>query len=74
VWRHVLYAVCIGEAAVLAAVLVAAVVEPNLLGYEPSPWMRRICAWGALALMVGCTYGMVSWLRSLLAGRAGLNL
>jgi hypothetical protein len=59
---------------VLAAVLVAVVVEPDLLGLEPTPWVRRICAWGALVLMLGCGYAVVGWLRSLLAGRAGFNL
>lgn len=32
-------AVCVVE----AAVLVAVVVEPDLVGYEPSPWVRRLC-------------------------------
>ena len=69
-WRHVLYLVCIVEAAALAAILVAVVVEPELIGYEPSPWVRRLCAWAALVLIVGCAYGVVGWLRTLLAGRA----
>ena len=69
-WRHALYAVCIVEAAVLAAILVVVVIQPDLLGLEPVPWVRRLCAWGALALMVGCAYGMVGWLRSILAGWA----
>ena len=67
-WRHVLYLVCIVEAAALAAILVAVVVEPELIGYEPSPWVRRLCAWAALVLIVGCAYGVVGWLRTLLAG------
>jgi hypothetical protein len=58
----------------VAAVLVAVVVEPNLLGDEPAPWVRRVCAWGALVLMVGCAYAVVGWLHSLLTGRAGVNL
>jgi hypothetical protein len=73
-WRHLLYVVCLVEAALLAAILVAMVVEPDLRGYEPSPWVRRICAWRALMLMVGCAYAVVGWLRSLLTGRAGVNL
>jgi hypothetical protein len=74
VWRHVLSAVCVVEAAVLAAIVVVVVVEPDLLGYAPAPWARRVCAWGALALMVGCGYSAVGWLRSLLARRTGLNV
>ena len=73
-WRHVLYAVCVVEGAFLAAVLVAVVIQPDLIGFEPSPLVRRTCAWGALALMVGCGYAVVRWLRSLLTRRTALNL
>ena len=45
-WRHLPYAVCIGGAALLAPILVAVVVWPELVGLEPSPWLRRLCAWG----------------------------
>jgi hypothetical protein len=68
VWRHVLYAVCLMEAAVLAAVLVVVVIEPDLLGLVPSPGVRQLCGWAALVLMVGCAYGVVGWLRSLVPG------
>ena len=37
VGRHVLYAVCIVEAALLATILVAVVVQHDLLGVAPSP-------------------------------------
>jgi hypothetical protein len=67
-WRHLLYLVCIVEAAVLAAVLVAAVIQPDVLGLAPSPRVRQLCGWGAVALMAGCGYALVGWLRSLLAG------
>ena len=67
-WRHVLYAVCIAEAALLAAALVAAVIQPDVLGLAPSPRVRQLCGWGAVALMAGCGYALVGWLRSLLAG------
>src|SRR5215212_600418 len=66
--RHLLYAVCIAEAATLAAALVAAVIQPDVLGLAPSPRVRQLCGWGAVALMVGCGYALVGWLRSLLAG------
>jgi hypothetical protein len=46
--------------------LVAVVVQPDVLGLAPSPSVRRICAWGAVALMAGCAYALVAWLRSLL--------
>jgi hypothetical protein len=36
-WRNALYAVCIAEAAPLAAALVAAVVQPDVLGLAPPP-------------------------------------
>ena len=73
-WRHLLYLVCIVEAAALAAVLVAVVVRPGLVGYEPSPSIRQVCAWAALVLMVCCASGLVSWIRAVLAGRTGFNL
>jgi hypothetical protein len=74
VWRHVLYAVCIGEAALLPAILDAVVVEPDLLGFAPSPWVRRLCAWCALALIPGGGYSVIGCLCSLLTSRSGLNL
>lgn len=74
VWRHVLYAVCVVEAAALAAILVVVVVEPSRLGVVPPPWVRPVCAWGSLALMIGCGSAVIGWLRSLLPGRAGFNL
>ena len=67
-WRHLLYAVCIAEAALLAAVLVAVEIQPDSLGLAPSPRARQLCGWGAVALMVGCGYALVAWLRSLLSG------
>jgi hypothetical protein len=73
VWRHVLYAVCMLEAALLAALLVTVVVNPDLLGLEPSPQFRRLCAWSALSLMVGCSYGAAAWLRSLLRRRMAIS-
>ena len=72
-WRHLLYAVCIAEAALLAAVLVAVVIQPDLLGLAPSPWARQLCGWGAVALMVGCGYALVGWLRALVTRRTSLN-
>jgi hypothetical protein len=74
VWRHVLYAVCIVEAAVLAAILVVVVIEPDRLGVVPSLGVRQACAWSALALMVGCGFTVIGWLRSAVAGRAGITI
>jgi hypothetical protein len=73
-WRHVLYAICIVEAAMLAACLVVVVVEPDLIGFAPSPHVRQLCAIGALVLMVGSCYALVGWLRHLLAAHTGFNL
>ena len=67
-WRQVLYAVCVAEAALLAAALVAVVIQPDLVGIAPSSGVRQLCGWGAVALMVGCGYALVGWLRSLLTG------
>src|SRR5215207_1951721 len=67
-WRHVLYSVCVAEAALLAAALVAVVVQPDALGLAPSPRVRQLCGWSAVALMVGCGSALVGWLRALLAG------
>ena len=58
----------------LAAVLVAVVVTPGLLGFAPTPSIRQVCAWAALVLMVGCAAGLVSWIHAVLAGRTGFNL
>ena len=65
-WRHLLYAASIAEAALLAAALVAVVIQPDVLGLAPSSGVRQFCGWGAVALMVGCGYALVAWLRSLL--------
>ena len=46
--------------ALLAAILIAVVVQPDLVEFTPSPSARRLYAWGALALMVGCGYGAVT--------------
>src|SRR5215204_2544285 len=66
VWRHLLYAASIAEAALLAAALVAVVIQPDVLGLAPSSGVRQFCGWGAVALMVGCGYALVAWLRPLL--------
>jgi hypothetical protein len=42
------------------------VIQPDVLGLAPSPSVRQFCGWGAVALMVGCAYALVGWLRSLL--------
>jgi hypothetical protein len=63
VWRHLLYAVCIAEAALLAAALVAVVIQPDVLGLAPSPRIRQVCGWGAVALLVGCGYATVGCAR-----------
>ena len=73
-WRHLLYLVCIIEAAALSAILVTMVVGPGLTGVVLSPRARQLCALAALVLMVGCAVGLVGWLRSVLTGRTGLNL
>jgi hypothetical protein len=74
VWRHVLSAVCIVEAALLAAILLTVAIQPDLLGFAPSPRIRQLCAFGALVLVVVCGYAVVGWLRSLVTGRTGFNL
>jgi hypothetical protein len=68
-WRRLLDPV-----STIEAVLVIVVVEANLLGFAPSPSARRLCAWGALILMVGCGCAAVAWLRSLLPRRTGITL
>jgi hypothetical protein len=73
VWRHVLYGVCIVEAALLAAILVTVVIQPDLLGLAPTSGIRRLSGWGAVALMVGCGYAAVRWLRALVMGWTGFN-
>jgi hypothetical protein len=72
-WRHVLYGVCIVEAALLAAILVTVVVQPDLLGLAPTSGIRRLCGWGGVALIAGCGYAAVAWLRALVTERSGLN-
>ena len=43
-WRDLLYAACIAGSALLAAILVTIVVQPDLLGLAPSPGVRQLCA------------------------------
>ena len=66
-WRHVLYAVCIVEAAVLASVLVALVIDPSLAGSPLTPGTRQLCAVVALGLMLGSGYAAARWLSDVLA-------
>ena len=73
-WRLVIYPVCIGEAAVLAAILVAVVVRPDLVGFAPSPGVRQASAWAALALLAGCAVGVVAWLRTVMTTLTHHNL
>jgi hypothetical protein len=72
-WRHRLSAVCIVEATALAAILVAVVIQPGLIGLAPSPGIRQLCGWGAVALIVGCAVATAGWLRVLVTGRMSLN-
>jgi len=56
-------------------VLVAVVIEPQMVGLTVSPRMRQLCALGALVLMIGCGYTLLCWLYdAVLAGRRRLNL
>jgi hypothetical protein len=64
--RHVVYGVCIAEATLLAAILVALVIQPDVFGFVPSSRIRQLCGWGAVALMAGCGYAAVGWVRSML--------
>src|SRR5687768_17410536 len=61
-WRRVLYLVCTVEAGVLAAILAALVIEPDLTGSTLTPGMRQLCAVVALALMIGCAFAVDYWL------------
>ena len=72
-WRHVLYGVCIVEAALLAAILVTVVVQPDLLGLAPSSGTRRVCGWSAVALIAGCGFAVAGWLRAIATGRTHAN-
>jgi hypothetical protein len=73
-WRRLLYLVCTVEAALLAAVLVVLVVEPELVGVTVSRLARQLCALGALMLMSGCAYAVLCWLYdAVLLRRERLN-
>jgi hypothetical protein len=74
-WRRLLYLVCTVEAALLAAILVTVVVEPEFVGVTVSRPMRQLCAVAALVLMTGCGYAVVCWLDgAVIAVRERLNL
>jgi dolichyl-phosphate-mannose--protein O-mannosyl transferase len=72
--RRLTYLVCTVEAALLAAILVAAVVEPGLAGPALSPRTRQFYAVGALVLIVGCCYAVFCWLRDVLTGWERLSV
>ena len=61
-WRHLLYLVCIVEAAALAAILVALVIDPRLAGAPLTPRTRQLCDLLALVLMFGSGYAAARWL------------
>jgi membrane protein implicated in regulation of membrane protease activity len=71
VWLHVLYLVCIAEAAGLAGLLFAAVIES---GTSLSPASRQLCAAVALVLSVASCYAIYSWLGAIVGRRNRLNL
>ncbi len=69
-WR-LLSLVCAVEAGVLAAVLFTVVIDPGII---LSPRERQLCAIVAVALGTGCCFGLVGWLRGVIANREWLNL
>jgi hypothetical protein len=62
-WRHLLYLACVVGTALLAAVLIALVVEPRLAGAALTGRLRQLSAGVGLVLIGSCGYGMFCWLR-----------
>jgi hypothetical protein len=67
--RHLLYLLGTIGVAFLAAVLIALVVEPRLVGPALSGRLRQISALVSLALVGGTGYIMFCWLQYAILGR-----
>lgn len=62
-WRHVLYLAGVVGIALLAAILIAMVVEPRLAGAALTGRLRQLSAGVSLVLIGSCGYIMFCWLR-----------
>lgn len=72
-WRHVLYLLGTLGIALLAAILIALVVEPRLAGPALSGRTRQISALLSLVLVGGCGYIMFCWFQYAITAHGRLD-
>jgi hypothetical protein len=72
-WRHLLYLLGAVGVALLAAILIALVVEPRLAGSALSGRARQISALLSLVLVGGSGYIMFCWFQYAATARGRLD-